>query len=114
VFVLAWAGVFLGLASVWKTSRTVGLATWWLGSSSDPRLVVVQVAPFVVPVALLIAAWRRVRWLPLWGALGAVLLAGVAAGDLGGFTRLSVVEFAVAGAAFLVSIASAAGLLRRP
>ncbi len=112
MFVAGWAGVILGLASVWKTARTVGLSTWWLGSSSDPRLIIVQLAPFAVPVALLIAAWKQVRWLPAWGVLGAVTLGAVAAGDLAGFSRLSLVEFVIAGAAFAVSLAAATGLVR--
>lgn len=113
VVIATWTGVVLGLASVWKTSRTLGLSTWWLGPSSDPHSIVVQIAPFVVPIALVIAASRHARWLPAWGAAGSMVLGAVAVGDLGGFDRLAVVELVIAGSALAVSIASSSGMLRR-
>ncbi len=59
-----------------------------------------------------VAAARRVRWLPLWGSFGALVLAGVAAVDLGRFVRIGAVELAIAAAALAVSLATAAGLVR--
>jgi hypothetical protein len=112
VFVVGWLGAVLGFASVWKSSRTMGLSTWWLGPSSDPRSIVVQMVPFVVPVLLMVAGSRNGRFLPYWGVLGSLVLAAIGVGDLSRFQRLAVVELAIAGAVLLVSIASFAGLLR--
>lgn len=112
VFAVGWICVVLAFASVWKSSRTMGLSTWWLGASAEPRFVLIQMLPFVPAVALVVAAARRARRLPHFGVAGALALAGIAAGDLGRFDRLALVELVVAGAALLLSVASFAGLLR--
>ncbi|MEX0846915.1 MAG: hypothetical protein WD023_03975 [Ilumatobacteraceae bacterium] len=112
VFVVGWVGTMLGFASVWKSSRTMGLSTWWLGPSAEPRSIAVQLVPFVIPVLLVVAASRNARFLPYWGVLGSLALGAIAAGDLGRFQRLALVELAVAGAALAVSLASFAGVLR--
>jgi hypothetical protein len=74
--------------------------------------LVVQVLPFVLPVAMVVGAFRNVRFLPLYGVLSAGALAAIAIGDLEPFHRYGVAEGAVATAAMLVSLASFAGLLR--
>lgn len=112
VFVIGWVGAILGFASVWKSSRTMGLSTWWLGPSADPRSVPVQLIPFVVPVLLVVATLRYGRFLPYWGVLGSLVLGLVGVADLNRFQRLAVVELAIAGAVLLVSVASFAGILR--
>lgn len=112
VFVVGWVGAVLGFASVWKSSRTMGLSTWWLGPSAEPRSIMIQMIPFVIPVLLVIAGSRHARFLPWWGLLGSLALGGIGAADLGRFQRLAAVELAIAGAVLLVSIASFAGLLR--
>lgn len=112
VFVVGWVGAILGYASVWKSSRTMGLSTWWLGPSADPRSIAIQMIPFVIPVLLVIAGSRHARFLPWWGILGSLALGGIGAGDLDRFQRLAAVELFIAGAVLLVSIASFAGLLQ--
>jgi hypothetical protein len=110
--VVAWAGIVLVLASVWRTSRTMGLSTWWLGPSADPQLLVVQLLPFVGPLAMVVAASRPTRYLPMLGTAASIGLALVAVGDLGRFDRLALLEFVAAGAGVLISLASFAGMLR--
>ena len=112
-YTVGWLCALLGMASVWKSSRTLGLATWWLGPSADPQLLVVSLLPFAAPIALVIASMRNVRYLPHAGVVGGLALLGVGAGDLGRFTGLATAELAIGGAALLVSIASFAGLYRR-
>ena len=112
VFSIGWAGVVLGVGAVLKTARTMGLSTWWLGPEADARFIAIQALPFVIPVLLVIAAFRGLRYLPYIGLAGAVAMAAIAAGDLGRFRNLALVEFAVAAVGLLVSVAAFAGVLR--
>jgi hypothetical protein len=114
IFLAAWVGVLLGFASVWKSSRTLGLSTWWLGAPAEPRFLLIQLLPFVAPVALIIAASKRVRFLPVWGTLGGLVMLGIAAGDISRFSGLATIQLVLAGAGLLVSEASFAGMMRRP
>jgi hypothetical protein len=112
VFIVGWIGVILSLVAVWKSGRTLGLAPWWLGPSGDPHHVLVNLIPFLAPVAMVVMAARRDRYLPFAGIVASLCIAAVAAGDVDPFTRLALVEFVVAAAGLLVSVASFAGLLR--
>jgi hypothetical protein len=107
-----WIGVVVGLAAVWNTSVQLGLSTWWLGARADPQPRVVQFAPFIAPVLMLLATVNQIRWLGWFGLAAAAVLGGVAVGDVGRVTSLAVVEFTIAGAAALVSIASLTGTYR--
>jgi hypothetical protein len=104
--------VVVGLAAVWNTSVQLGLSTWWLGPRADPQPRIVQFAPFVAPVLMLLATVNHVRWLGWCGLAAAAVVGGVAVGDVGRVTSLAVVELTIAGAAALVSIASFSGTYR--
>lgn len=112
VFGLGWLAVVVALAAVWTASRQLGLPTWWLGPSSDPRPLFVNLVPFVVPLALVASAFNRVRFLPWWGLAGAAVTAGIGIVDLGRVRGLGVVELAIAAAGALVSVAALAGMYR--
>ncbi len=109
---VTWVGIVLVYASVWRTARTMGLSTWWLGPPATPRMLVVQMLPFLAPIAMVIAASRPTRHLPLAGVLASLAGAAIAIGDLGRFDRLALLELVAAGAGLLVSVASLAGVLR--
>ncbi len=111
-FTIGWLCALLGIASVWKSSRTLGLSTWWLGPSADPQLLVVSLLPLAFPVGIVAATMRNARYLPHAGVVGGLALLGVGLGDLGRFEGLAAAELAIGGAALLVSIASFAGLYR--
>jgi len=113
VFWIGWLLVGASFGAVWYSSYLTGFSTWWLGPESEPRYAL-MVIPFIIPLALCIMALRGVRRLPWFGVGGAVLLAGIAAGDLGGRTNYSLVEFAIAAGALLISVACFAGMLRAP
>ena len=55
-----WIGVIVGLAAVWNASVQIGLSTWWLGPRADQQPRVVQFAPFVPPVLILLATINQV------------------------------------------------------
>jgi hypothetical protein len=112
VFCIGWIGVVLVFAAVWKSGRTLGLAPWWLGPSGDPHSVFVNLIPFVLPVATVVAALRNLRHLPYIGVVAALGTAVVALVDSRDFGGIAAVEFAAAAAGLLVSVASLAGLLR--
>lgn len=111
VFALSWAAVVLAIAAVWKTSRVVGLSTWWLGPPAEPRLLLVELIPGTIALVVLVAGFRNVRHLPWIGIGGALALAGVALGDAGRFHGLALVEAAIALAALLLSTSAFAGVL---
>lgn len=110
---VGWGGVLLGIAAVWDSSRTLGLATWWLGSSSEPRPFVVQLVPSAIALVVIVAALRNLRFVPIAGIVAAAALAVVGLVDLGRYPRFGWIELALATAGMLVSIASFAGLQRR-
>lgn len=112
VFMVGWGCVVLAMAAVWRSARTLGLSTWWLGASSTPQFLLVQLLPFLPAIGLVVLAARNIKFLPYLGIGGAIALAAVASGDIDRFSRLAVAEFAIAAAAMLVSVASFAGLLR--
>lgn len=112
VFIVGWVCVLVGFGAVSRTSRNLGLSTWWLGPASDPRGMPVQLVPFVPGAVMVVLAARNQRFLPYFGAIAAMALGAVAAGDLGRFDHLAVAEFVIAGAALLISVSTFAGLLR--
>ena len=112
VFWLGWMGVAAGFAAIWYSARITGMATWWLGPETAPRLVFVSLLPFVAPLGLTLMALTHRRWLPWFGIAGATITALVAVGDIGGPARYFAIEFALAAGGLLVSVASFAGMLR--
>ncbi len=112
-FIVGWAGVVLGLGAVVKSSRTMGLSTWWLGPDADPNPIVLQLLPFVLPGIAIVLAFRNARFLPYAGLIAALALGAIAVGDVGRFDALAQVELASAGIGLLISIAAFAGVLRR-
>ncbi len=108
-----WVGVVVSLAAVWNASRQLGLATWWLGPPAQPQPFLVTILPFLAPTLMVAAAANRVRWLPAWGGLAAVVIGVVGAIDLADRTSLAVTQILVAVAAAAFSAASTTGTYRR-
>ena len=109
-----WVGVFVAYMAVWKASDELGIATWWLGPRSGPQPLVVRLIPFFVATTFVILASYNVRRMPVFGLIGAVILAAIAVPDLSRSTGLAIIEFAIAAAALLVSAASFTGTYREP
>ncbi len=112
VFWVAWTGVVGAFAAVWYSSRITGFSTWWLGPETEPRLIFVNLLPFVAPIALAVLAFAGRPWMPWFGILGAVATALVAWGDVGRVNGYAVIEFTLAGGGLLVSVAAFSGMLR--
>ncbi len=111
-FWLGWMLVAAGFAGIWYSSRVTGMATWWLGPETAPRVIFISLLPFVSPIGLTVMALMRRRWLPFWGMAGALATALVAWGDVGGPARYFAIELALAAGGLLVSVASLAGMYR--
>ena len=109
---VTWVLVFLGYTAVWKASRELGLATWWLGPTAEPRPLPFLLVPFVAPVVMMIATINNSRRLPWYGLAAAAVGVAIAIGDLGTFRRLGLVELAISVAAAAISVASMAGQYR--
>ena len=111
--VTTWVGVFVAYLAVWKVSEEIGIATWWLGPRSSPQPLAVRLVPFVVTVVFGILASYNVPRMPLIGLVGSLTLAAIAVPDLSRSTGLAMIEFAIAGAVLLVSVASFTGTYRQ-
>jgi hypothetical protein len=109
---LAWALVIVAYVAVWKTSRELGLSTWWLGPFGDPRPVFVTMLPFVAPLVMLLLVVNNSRLLPWAGLAAAAGLALIPLFDLFTVPGLALVEVAIAVAAALISAAGFAGRYR--
>ncbi len=112
VLVATWVGVFLAYLAVWKASEEIGIATWWLGPRSNPQPVLVRLIPFYVAAVFGILASYNVRRMPWISLGGSVVLALIAVPDLSRSVGLATIEFAIAGAVALVSVASFTGTYR--
>jgi hypothetical protein len=110
--IVTWIGVFLAYMAVWKASDEIGIGTWWLGPRSTPQPLVVRLVPFAVAATFGILASYNVRRMPWISLGGALVLAGFAVPDLSRSTGLAVVEFAIAGAVAIVSLAALTGTYR--
>lgn len=113
VFWAGWLLIAASFVAVWASSRLVGLSTWWLGPATEPRFVLISLLPLVFPLGLCIGGLRRAKWLPWWGVGGAAATALIAAFDIADVPGFAAVEFALAGAGLLVSLACTAGMYRR-
>ena len=110
--VVTWVGAFLAYMAVWKASEEVGIGTWWLGARSTPQPIVIRLLPFVVTAAFGMLAAYNVRRMPWIGLFGAAVLVAFAVPDLPRSTGLAIVEFAIAGAVAVVSLAALTGTYR--
>ena len=111
---LMWAFVLVAFTGVWKASRELGLATWWLGPQSEPQPVFVMLAPLYLPAAMAFGALNNVRRLPWLGLGASAATAAIGVVDLTRVTRLGLVELALAASGAVFSLASFAGAYRRP
>jgi uncharacterized transporter YbjL len=109
---LAWVGIVVGLSAVWWASRKLGMSTWWLGPSTEPRIFLVTLVPLLAPVVTVTAVLRKVRYAPLIGILAGVLTAAVGVGDIGRVPGLAAVEIALGTAGVLASAAALTGMYR--
>lgn len=114
LFIAGWIGVLLGFAAVWQASRIAGTAPWWLGPETDQRTFAIIAIPFAAPVVAVIAGIARLRIACVIGIIAAVATAGIALGETGRFPGIATVEFALAAAGLLISVASLGGRMRRP
>ena len=111
-FGLGWAAIVVGYASVWESSRVIGLSTWWLGADSEPRILLIQLLPFYGPILVTIAAISNWRYIPYFGLFVGLAGAAIGAGDLGRVRWIATVELVLAGAAVCISAAALVGMYR--
>jgi hypothetical protein len=112
-FGLGWAAVIVCNAAVWEVSRVIGLSTWWLGADAEPKLLLLQLLPFYLPILVTGAAVSNWRRLPYIGIVVSLTGAAIGAADFDRVRWISVVELTIAGAALCISAASLAGMYRR-
>jgi hypothetical protein len=111
--VATWVLVFVAWTGVWKASRELGVATWWLGPDGDPQPVFVSLLPFVAPLAMVLLALNNVRRLPWYGLAAAAVCAVIGIVDLSYVRRLGVAEIVIAGAGAAVAVGGFGGAYRR-
>jgi len=108
-----WILVFVAWTLVWKASRDLGIATWWLGPVGAPRPFPVLLLPFVAPGVMVALALNNARRLPWYGLTAAAIGIAIGVIDLGYVRRLGLVEILLATCGALVAIASLTGRYRR-
>ena len=111
-FGLGWAAIVVGYASVWESSRVIGLSTWWLGADSEPRILFIQLLPFYGPILVTVAAISNWRYIPYFGIFVGLAGAAIGVGDLGRVRWIATVELVLAGAAVCISTAALVGMYR--
>src|SRR5690606_27353781 len=94
---ITWISVVLALAAVWNTSVQRGLSTWWRGPRGEPQPRVIQLAPFVAPVLMVLGTINTLRWLGWFGLAASGVLAAIGLGDLGRVGSIAATELAIAG-----------------
>jgi hypothetical protein len=104
-----WILVFVAWSGVWKASRELGIATWWLGPIGAPRPVPVMLVPFIAPGVMVALALNNARRLPWYGLTAAAIGAVIGIADLSYVRRLGYVEILLAAAGAAVSVASLSG-----
>ena len=109
---IVWAFVIVGFVAVWKTSRELGLNTWWLGPWGEPQPAYVTMLPFLAPITMIVLAVNGNRRLPEIGLVAAAVTALFGLFDLTRVPRLAAVELAIAGAGALTAIAGFGGRYR--
>jgi len=109
---LTWLFVVASFIAIWVSARNTGLSTWWLGPQTEPRFILINLLPFVAPVALSLMCQLALRRLPWFGIAAALATAAIAAGDISRVPGYAVAEFTIAGGALLSSLASFSGVLR--
>ena len=112
IFWIGWLLIAASFVAIWVSSAKVGLATWWLGPSTEPRFILINLLPFIAPLSLSVAAVMRARRLPWFGIAGALLTAVIAAFDIADVPGYAVIEFGLAAAGMLVSLAAISGMYR--
>ncbi len=108
----SWTAAFFAFAAVWKTSQEIGIGTWWLGARAQPQPTVLRIAPFVLAIAVGMAAVYNIRRTAWISAAASIALAIGAAFDMSRSGGLAAIEFAIAGSMLLVSIGAALGAIR--
>ena len=83
-----WILVFVAWSGVWKASRELGIATWWLGPVGEPRPFPVLLLPFVAPGVMVALALNNARRLPWYGLAAAAICIAIGIVDLGYVRRL--------------------------
>jgi hypothetical protein len=109
---IVWGLVFVGYIAVWKTSRELGLNTWWLGPIGEPAGWYVSMLPFLAPMAMILLAANNAKGIPWFGLGAAAWAALIGLIDIGRVVRLGLVEMAIAAAAALAAVGSISGRLR--
>jgi hypothetical protein len=113
VAVVSWVVVMAALIATAVTGRNVGKPAWWIGPESNPTVFVVWLAPFVLPFAVIVLAFRASRFVPLAGVAASIVIAGIAAADISRSPGVALLEGIVAFCGLLIAIATFAGLERR-
>ncbi len=108
---VTWLFVVGSFIAIWVSSRNIGISTWWLGPQTAPRFILLNLLPFVAPVAMCLMCQLALRWLPWFGIAAALATAAIASGDIPRVSGYAVAEFTVAAGALLASLASFAGVL---
>lgn len=112
IVVVACIGAVLAWSAVWSVAVQLGQSPWWLGTRASPTSPLIRLAPFVVPVAVVVGAIVNLRRLAWLATAAALVFVGYGSADLGGRTDLGLVELGIGMAVLVVALASLTGTYR--
>ena len=107
---LLWIGVGVAMAFVGSASDRTGKPTWWIGSGGGMNRWSTIVLAFIGPIAVLVARYWLPKFVVIAQFVAVALLAVNASVDFSRAPGAASVEYAIALAAFLGSVATLAGL----
>lgn len=114
LFLLGWVGVLVGFGCIWQAGRVAGIAPWWLGPETNPRLFLVIALPFIPALITIALAAAGSRFAVHVGVVAGLASMSISLGDLSDHPGLATGEAAIGLAGLLISVACFAGRLRRP
>ena len=100
-----------GFGALWQAGRIAGIAPWWLGPETNPRLVLVIAVPFIAPLITVVVAVIGRTWACYCGIVAGVVSASMALGDLH-FPGLAVVDAIIGLCGVMLSVACLGGRMR--
>lgn len=110
-----WIAIGIALVALAASSRRIGKPVWWLGDGVPVSFSVFWLVPLIAPFLAVVTAHAAARLALAMSAVAAASVAAVALGDLNGSPASAIVQFVLAGAGAVLTIAAAAGLpTRRP
>lgn len=113
VLAIGWIGIMGCLMIVAGAGEVTGRAVWWFGPDTERRSLLVMVAPFVLPTAVVVMASQGTRFVVEASALATASVALTAWIDRHDAPGAAAITALIGLAGLLITVAALAGRARR-